>query len=119
MGWAWIVAAAWIALAFGVALLVGRSIAHADQQVSDPDVDAPNFIVERPPLDVPPKPVDSDGTESRVGRTAPAGNQPTTPSAPERDTPTIPGLPAARPPVRHPPGLPSTRKRPTRRSGLG
>jgi hypothetical protein len=114
MGWVWIVAVAWIPLAFGVALVLGRSVRLADRKAADTEADAVNFVVDRPPLTiVPPKTVNSSSK-------APEPSGPPLPTPPAgRGAPTIPGLPSARPPVGRPPVPASARPRFTRRSGLG
>jgi hypothetical protein len=103
MDWMFIVAPAWLMLAIGLAVLIGRSVRQADGKASENEPEAPNFIVDRPPLVIAPDPV------------PPA--RPAPPSG--RDAPTIPALPSARPPAGRP-GVPhAPRRRPSRRTGLG
>jgi hypothetical protein len=125
MGELWFVAAAWVLLAIGVALLIGRSVALADRKetvasagggkarkdVRRPDLvdTAPRNLVAVPPAKTESAPAGRPVADEPAPAPGPAG----------RDTPTIPGLPSARPPVGRPPVPRSTRQRPHRRSGSG
>jgi hypothetical protein len=121
MGWVWIVAAGWLPLATGVAVLIGRSVRLADQKAADGGVEEVNVLVDRPPLTIAPGSADlPEGGTAGVADTgdSPAAPEPPTPRA-GRDAPTIPGIPAARPPVGRPPVPHPIRHRPGRRSGHG
>ena len=109
MGWMWAVGAAWLLVGAVAALLIGRSIRIADRKSAERAADAPNFVVDRPPLTLLPKPPDT-------GPPSPAEQRP--PSA-GREAPTIPGLPVARPSLGRPPVPGSKRQRPPRRSSSG
>jgi hypothetical protein len=103
MGWVWAVGAAWLLLGAVIALLIGRSIVFADRKSADRAKDVPEVTVDRPPLTLLPKP-------------PAAPPEPSPPQPAGRETPTIPGLPTARPPAGRP-GVPrAKRPRPPRRS---
>ncbi|MCW2699970.1 MAG: hypothetical protein JWQ45_1505 [Blastococcus sp.] len=120
MDWVWIVGAAWVLLAAGLAPLIGRSIGLADRKAAGIALDAPNFIVDRPPLPVlpgRPEGVAHDGLS--VQNPAPEDSPRPARHGIARDAPTIPGIPAARPPIGRPPVPRSTHQRRPRRTGLG
>jgi hypothetical protein len=121
MGWVWIVAAVWVPLAIGVAVLIGRSVRLADRKAADGSVEEVNVLVDRPPLTIASGSADLpvDGTAGvAVTGDSPAETEPPAPRA-GRDAPTIPGIPAARPPVGRPPVPHPIWHRPGRRSGHG
>jgi hypothetical protein len=106
MWWVWVIGAAWLLLGAAIALLIGRSIVYADPKSADRAADspeAPGPAPDRPPLTLLPKPP-----------AAPPAAAP--PRAAGRETPTVPGLPSARPPVGRPPVPRAKRPRPPRRS---
>ena len=109
MEWVWAVGAAWLLLGVGLALLIGRSIVHADRKAAQHAADEPNFVVDRPPLTLLPQPPDPTGSDA----TPPSsGAEPRRPRGVPRETPTVPGIPSARPSVGRPPVPRSTRQRP-------
>ena len=114
MGWLWIVGAAWVLLSVGLALVIGRSIGLADRKAADLAPDAPNFVVDRPPLAVVPR-----TTEGSIADVPPPDGQP--PGAPlatdAGEMPTTPGIPVARPEVGSPPVPRVPRRLPHRRTG--
>lgn len=109
MEWVWTVGAVWVLLGVGLALLIGRSIVLADRRAADP-ADAPNVVVDRPPLALLPVPADATAPGAGTGRAASWTGEPPQPRAAPREAPTIPGLPVARPPVGRPP-VPQPRAR--------
>ena len=64
MEWMWAVGAVWLLLGVGLALLIGRSIVHADRRAADQAADPPNFVVDRPPLILLPKPPTATGPDA-------------------------------------------------------
>lgn len=97
MGWVLIAAAAWLLLGLGLALLIGRSIRLVDRRAAEDETDAANFVVDRPVLVSAPEPPRPPVSETPAGQ--------------GREAPTIPGLPASRPPVGRPAVPRSTRQR--------
>ena len=107
MGWMWAVGAAWLLLGAVIALLIGRSIVFADRKSADRAKDVPEVTVDKRPLTLLPKPPNVR---------PPNEAEPSPPQPASRETPTIPGLPTARPPAGRP-GVPrAKRPRPPRRS---
>jgi hypothetical protein len=105
MNWMFIVVPAWLILAIGLALLIGRSVRQADVEATRTETDPRNFVVDRHPLTLAPSP--------------PSETRPPPVRQPGSDAPTIPGLPSARPPVGPRAGSPQPRQKPRRRSDLG
>jgi hypothetical protein len=113
MTWVLVIGAAWLALALPVAVLIGRSVRLADARArADAQLDEPNFVVDpaTAPRGFPAATFLPSGTGAHDAQTP-------LPSA-GWDTPTIPGIPVARPPAR---GTRSTGSQidPIRTSGLG
>jgi hypothetical protein len=103
MSWVLVIGAGWLLLSVLTALLIARSVRLADDkaEVAAEAAAEPNFVVDVPHL----RPVAS------TDDTAPPA------AAIPRDTPTIPGIPSARPKLGKP--AVSRRDRPARRTGLG
>jgi len=120
MDWMWAVGAIWLVLGAAIALLIGRSIVLADKRSADHSADAPNFVVDRPPLTLLRKAPDTPAGDGDPAKPAADGtaDRPTPPDT-NRDAPTIPGLPVARPGVGRPAVPRSTRHRPHRGAGSG
>ena len=110
MDWLWAVGAAWLLLGIGLALLIGRSIVHADRRAADQAADTPNFVVDRPPLTLL-KPPDTTGPDAAA---KPSGVESQRPRQLPEGAPTVPGIPSARPKLGRPPVPRSTRSRPRR-----
>ena len=111
MTWVLVIGAGWVLLAALAALVIGRSVRLADAKAAaEAAAEEPNFVVDPatapsglPAATVLPfrAPAAADGHAAR----------------PVRDTPTIPGIPVARPPA---PGAGRTgsQQDPIRRTGL-
>jgi hypothetical protein len=113
MTWVLVIGAAWLALALPVAVLIGRSVRLADARArADAELDEPNFVVD--PATAPRGFPAAKVLPPRAG----AHDAPSPSPSPGWDTPTIPGIPVARPPAR---GTRNTGSQidPIRRSGLG
>jgi hypothetical protein len=101
MSWVWTVGAAWVLLSVGLALLIGRSIGLADRKAADLTPDAPNFIVDRPPLAALP------AAASATSGAQPADGSPSpSPFPAPRGTTDDPGHPGRPSPGRAPTGPP-------------
>ncbi len=95
MTWVLVIGAGWLLLAVLTAVVIGRSVRLADAR-SDEDAAAGerNFIVD------PATPPDgSAATILPFPAAGPEGGHSATPRPATHDTPTIPGIPAARPPA--------------------
>jgi hypothetical protein len=109
MTWVLAIGAAWLVLALLLAVLIGRSVRLADARArADAELDEPNFVVD---------PATAPRGFPAATFLPPGAGAHDAPS-PGWDTPTIPGIPVARPPAR---GTRSTGSQidPIRRSGLG
>jgi hypothetical protein len=115
MTWVLVIGAGWLLLAALIAVLIGRSVRLADARAAaHAQPDEPNFVVD--PATTP------RGFPAATVLPFPATNgdaaqAPVQPSE-GRDTPTVPGIPVARPPA---PGAHNggSQIRPIRKTGLG
>jgi hypothetical protein len=113
MTWVLVIGAAWLLLAALAAVVIGRSVRLADARAAArAEPDEPNFVVDPAiaPSGFPPARILPFRTVSHEEQ-APL-HPPTS-----RDTPTVPGIPVARPPA---PGAHTTGSQtdPIRKSGL-
>jgi len=93
MTWVLVIGVGWLLLAALVAVVIGRSVRVADARAAEQVVDEPNFVVD--PATVP----GGVPVATVLPFPAPAADDTRPPARPVRDTPTIPGIPAARPPA--------------------
>jgi hypothetical protein len=118
MGWVIAGAGAWLLLAVGFALVIGRSIRNADREAAERTDDKLDLVVDLPPVTML-RAVDEPARDSAQDG-CPAADGPPSPGArPVRNPSTIPGIPSARPSVGRPAVPRSTRRRPPRESGTG
>jgi hypothetical protein len=114
MTWVLVIGVGWVLLAALVAVVIGRGVRLADRQAAgESSADEPNFVVDpataprgMPAATILPFPATSPEAEAKpVPR-------------PVRDTPTVPGIPVARPPA---PGAGNggSKSDPVRKTGLG
>lgn len=109
MTWVLVIGAGWLLLAVLVAVVVGRSVRLADARAAaEASGEEPNFVID--PVALP------GGTVLPFPAALADDAQPS--ARPARDTPTIPGIPVARPPA---PGARNggSQSDPLRRTGLG
>lgn len=114
MTWVLVIGAAWLLLAALAAVVIGRSVRLADARAAaHAERDEPNFVVD--PATGPGRspsatvlPFRTPGTQEHAPLHPPTS----------RDTPTVPGIPVARPPA---PGAHTTGSTsdPIRKTGLG
>jgi hypothetical protein len=112
MTWVLVIGVGWLLLAALVAVVIGRSVRPADAKAAaEASADEPNFVVDpaTAPMGFPAATV--------LPFPAVAAEEHRPPARPVRDTPTIPGIPVARPPA---PGArrSGSHEDPIRRSGL-
>ena len=112
MTWVLVIGVGWLLLAALVAVVIGRSVRLADAKAAaEAAADEPNFVVDpaTAPRGIPAATILPFPTAS----TEDSGSTP----RPIRDTPTIPGIPVARPPA---PGVGHSGGQPDqiRRTGL-
>jgi hypothetical protein len=103
MKWVLIIAATWVALGVPLALLIGRGVRIADaEEARRVALDGANFVVDDDRLDGSSSGTggETDWLEKLLQEESQNPLHPPT----DRDRPTIPGLPVARPSPRPPPG---------------
>ena len=94
MTWVLVIGVGWLLLAVLAAVVIGRSVRLADvKAAAEPSADEPNFVV-----DPATSPRDHPSASILPFPASKADGKPPS-SRPIRDTPTIPGIPAARPPA--------------------
>ena len=114
MTWVLVIGVGWVLLAALVAVVIGRSVRLADKKAAaESSADEPNFVVDpaTAPGGIPAATVLPFPTVSPEAEAKPAPR-------PVRDTPTVPGIPVARPPA---PGARNGGRKsdPLRKTGLG
>jgi hypothetical protein len=107
MKWVLIIAAAWVAVGVPLALLIGRAVRIADAQESGSSALDEDDVVDGLQMDGPVSGFSgrTDWLEDLWRNEAQPPLHPPT----DRDRPTIPGLPAARPTPPRPPPVPDRR----------
>jgi hypothetical protein len=112
MTWVLVIGVGWVLLAALVAVVIGRSVRLADARAAKEMADEPNFVVDPatrpggiPAATILPFPPVSADDAARPK------------ASPVRETPTVPGIPVARPPA---PGVRNgrTQSDPVRKTGL-
>src|SRR5687768_2923672 len=93
MTWVLVIGVGWLLLAALLAVVIGRSVRLADAKAAaEASADEPNFVVDPATA---PRGIPAATILPFPGSPADEGKTP----RPVRDTPTIPGIPVARPPA--------------------
>src|SRR4051794_1871007 len=91
MGWVFLIAASWLLVGLSLAVVIGRSVRHADRTAAQDPADTPNFVVDqRPAVSTPDAPL--GGGRTTVPHNTDAETRPPPPAPPGSAAPTIPGL---------------------------
>jgi hypothetical protein len=112
MTWVLAIGVGWVLLAALAAVVIGRSVRLADAKASaESSADEPNFVVDpaTAPRGIP--------AATIIPFPTPSADDGRPPARPVRDTPTIPGIPVARPPAPGA-GRSGDERDPIRRTGL-